>query len=417
MPKHKADYDIDTDSLEEIAVLFIPFDAAGKFYKANALKGVLGFRGLLDDKGLPQDTGDTRSLVGGHKHSEEYYLGAEELRDQLAAIVKQECELVRNMYNPDSDYADNFDSFVKSRRPDEDPTKWSDRRREVVRRSLKGYKYYPDLIFLSENPTKADFPDLIDTGIAEMSYVKRFTLDGQTIPGIKHVNEMAIYLRKDLHERIENAMDGDSSLLLKIDPLSRATTGLVKGGKVEYMLKVTLGRKAGHSFTVAGVHLRAGLTSTNANDWARERSALQRYCDDQGIQMMIGDFNMDLQGDVHGSRGVYFGLETRDQPRFLVRELPDAAYPEYLQQFSNSAGTAHYMGYFQADAATLTLVGPSLYGQLGASGSRSFLGGGRFYSDHPSIYVRVQSKRLSQEAQDAIFKRKIVKIRRNMQIS
>jgi hypothetical protein len=141
MPKHKASYDIDTDSLEEIAVLFIPFDAAGKFYKANAVKGVEGFKGFLDDTGRPQDTDESRSLVGGH------------------------------------------------------------------------------------------------------------------------------------------------------------------------------------------------------------------------------------------------------------------------------------MGYFQADAATLTLVGPSLYGQLGASGSRSFLGGGKYYSDHPSIDVRVQSERLTQEAQDAIFKRKIVKVRRKMQMS
>lgn len=130
---------------------------------------------------------------------------------------------------------------------------------------------------------------------------------------------------------------------------------------------------------------------------------------------MVGDFNMDLQESQQGSRGVYFDLSPETLPRFLIGPLSTTAYPEYVQQYSNSSGTAHYMGYYQADTENLTLVGPSMFGSLGASGSRSLRGGGKFYSDHPSIYLCAESERLTKEAQDALLRRKIVRVVRRMQ--
>ena len=73
------------------------------------------------------------------------------------------------------------------------------------------------------------------------------------------------------------------------------------------------------------------------------------------------------------------------------------------------------MGYFQADTQTLHLTGVGMYGQMGASGSRK-LEGGKYYSDHPSVYLRVESQQLLEEASDTIMKRKILRVKKSMQL-
>lgn len=412
MPKRTREHDIDTDTLEDISVLFIPFDAAGKFYKANVTKGVIGFKGFLDDTGQRrEDTSQKKNLVLSLPKGS--FLSRDELAAKLPDIVKQECELIRNIYNPDKDYDDIFDELVKTQLLGKRSKTWLERIRSTLERNLRGYKHYPDIIFLSENPTGKDFPDTIDTGIPGKGYVKKAALNGSTIKNIKRVNEMAVYLREDLDKRIEDGKSREDGLFLRAEAVTRKTTGLPKGTKDEYILKVTIGRKVGFSCTVAGVHLRAGLTSSNPSDRKKERAALKSFCDSNGIQLMVGDFNMDLQESTEGSRGVYFSLDPESQPRFSIGQTSTVAFPEYVQQYSNSSGTAHYMGFLQADTDTLHLEGTSVYGHQGTSGSRSLQGGGKYYSDHPSVYVRVSSERLTKEASDAILRRKIFRVVRS----
>jgi hypothetical protein len=52
---------------------------------------------------------------------------------------------------------------------------------------------------------------------------------------------------------------------------------------------------------------------------------------------------------------------------------------------------------------------------MAMSASRA-LSGGHYYSDHPSIYVCVDSQRLTQQAQTAIWQRKIVRAKRTFGI-
>ena len=399
----RQNFDEDVNTLEEISVLFIPFDAAGGFYKKNAEKGVRGFEGSLDTDGSRNDAKNhVRSLVPAG--AKDHFLARADIGKELSNIVEQECELVRNMHNPDSAYPDNLDALVKSAR--DDASRWSERRKEKVERNLKGYENYPTLLFLSENPTGSAFPDKIDTKIHGMGYVKKLAIDSTNVSGIRAVNQMAVYVREDVDNRISSSAGDEDGLYFTAEQVTRKTHGLFKGGKDEYILKATIGRKAGESLTVAGVHLRATLTSSNPASRDQERKDLQKFCDAEGIQLLVGDFNMDLQESTQGSRGVFFDNKPENQPRFLIGETSPVAVPQYVQQYSNSAGNAHYMGYLQADTDGLRTVGPSVYGRMGASGSRSLQEGGKYYSDHPSVYVGMESRRVTEEAKKAILKRK-----------
>ncbi|RKH70415.1 hypothetical protein [Corallococcus aberystwythensis] len=413
MPKREFDEGYDVSTLAHISILFIPFDAAKKFYKANTSKGVKGLSASFDDSGARVDGANLANpLVPGMASSA--FLPGPDIATKLADIVRQECDLIRNMHNPDSDHDDNYQSWLASHGPHVDTSQWSDRRKNRIERNLRGYKHYPVFIFLSENPTGSPFPDRIDVSGLGMSYVRKHLIDSSTVKGIKHVNEIALYLREDIDTQLANPKDDD--FYLEASTLTRKTASIQAKlkAKDEYILKVTLGKRYGQSLTVAGVHLRASLTGSNPHERQVERNALQAFCVSEGIQVMVGDFNMDLQETTQGSRGVFFDGRPETQPTYMLAHKSSEAIPRFQQQYSNSAGNAHYMGYYQADTEHLELAGPGMYGLMGASGSRHLHAEGKYYSDHPSIYLQVKSTRLSEEARNKILHRKILRIVRPM---
>ncbi|RKH07660.1 hypothetical protein [Corallococcus carmarthensis] len=414
MPKREFDEGIDTATLPRVSILFIPFDAAKKFYKANTTKGVKGLSATFDDTGKRVDGANLANPLVPSLASSAFLQGPD-IASKLADIVQQECDLIRNMHNPDSDYDDNYQSWLKSNGPQAaDTSQWSDRRKNRIERNLRGYKHYPVFVFLSENPTGSPFPDRIDPSGLGMSYVRRHLIDDATVKGIKHVNEIALYLREDIHEQVENPKN--DGFYLEATTLTRKTASIQTKlkSKDEYILKVTLGNRYGHSVTVAGVHLRASLTGSNPHERQVERNALQTFCVSEGIQVMVGDFNMDLQETTQGSRGVFFDGRPETQPTYMLAHKCTEAIPLFHQQYSNSAGNAHYMGYYQADTEHLELSGPGMYGLMGASGSRHLKSEGKYYSDHPSIYLQVKSTRLSDDARNKIIARKILRVVRPM---
>ncbi|RKH52118.1 hypothetical protein D7Y23_07850 [Corallococcus sp. AB050B] len=414
MPKREFDEGIDTATLPRISILFIPFDAAKKFYKANTTKGVKGLSASFDDTGARVDGANlAHPLVPGMAASD--FLAGPDIAAKLADIVQQECDLIRNVYNPDSDYDDNYQSWLKSNGPQAaDTSQWSDRRKNRIERNLRGYKHYPVFIFLSENPTGSPFPDRIGLSGLGMSYVRRHLIDNSTVKGIKHVNEIALYLREDIDRQVDNTKE--DGFYLEATTVTRKTASIQAKlkAKDEYILKVTLGNRYGHCVTVAGVHLRASLTGSNAQERGVEHKALQAFCVAEGIQVMVGDFNMDLQETSQGSRGVFFDGQPESRPTYMLPHQSPEAIPLFLQQYSNSSGNAHYMGYYQADTEHLEFVGQGMYGLMGTSGSRHLKSEGKFYSDHPSIYLQVKSTRITEQARDRIIARKILRVVRPM---
>ena len=49
----------------------------------------------------------------------------------------------------------------------------------------------------------------------------------------------------------------------------------------------------------------------------KERNALRDFCAHEGIQVLVGDFNLDLQAFNEGHRGVYYDAKLVNMPRFL----------------------------------------------------------------------------------------------------
>lgn len=409
MPKREFDEGHDVSTLMRVSILFIPFDAAKKFYKANTTRGVKGLSASLDDSGMRVDGGDLANpLVASMSPSD--FLPGPDIAAKLADIVEQECDLIRDMHVRDEDYDDNLQAWVRSNGPGVDTSRWSDKRRKRIERNLRGYKHYPVFIFLSENPTGSPFPDRIDVSGLGMSYVRKHLIDDTTVRGIRHVNEIALYLREDIDRQLDPTRD--DGFYLRASTVTRDTASIQAKlkAKDEYILKVTLGDSHGHSLTVAGVHLRASLTGSNAQERLVERHALQAFCAAEGIQVMVGDFNMDLQETTQGSRGVFVDSRPETRPTYMLPHKSTVAIPRFHQQYSNSTGNAHYMGLYQADTEDLELVGPGMYGLLGASGSRHLKSDGKFYSDHPSIYLEVKSTRLTEEARNRILQRKILRV-------
>jgi hypothetical protein len=375
-----------------ISVLFIPFEAAGRFYKMNAARGVFGQMALLEGTGVPMDVGDSKMDIAPAAPHPQWMTGAE-IATALPSIVRQECERIRNIYNPDAKYAENHEALMQSGGPGRTaatlPPGWAQR----VENKLKGYsKHYPILLFLSENPTGQAFPDRIDSGVPGLGYVMKYALDRGVVDGIRRVNEMAVYLREDFDRRLQTTPTRGALFMQAGLVTRRPDSALFKPTKDEYILRVTVGTWGGPSCTVAGVHLRAGLTGSSAHHREAEMRALRQFCAAHGIQLMVGDFNMDLQEAVQGSRGAF--ADAKHEPRFLVPPSGGGAIPEFIQQFSSATGSSHYMGHYQADTKELAISGVSVYGHLGASGGRSLGVGGAYYSDHPSVYVRVESARI-----------------------
>ena len=84
-----------------------------------------------------------------------------DIATRLNEFVKQECELIRNVYNPDSDTNAIFGAIVKAQRSSEQNLEaLSERLRSKLDQSVKGYDRYPTIIFLSENAQdeRAAFP-------------------------------------------------------------------------------------------------------------------------------------------------------------------------------------------------------------------------------------------------------------------
>jgi hypothetical protein len=389
MPKHPLDDE--AAPLFDVSVLFIPFDAKKKFYKANAVHGVKGVITSYDKHGnrvagpaLPNTLVPTMSRAG--------FFDGPEIGKHLAAIVQQECDLIRNIHESDRSFDERLGALLAASGPHADLKRLTPNARNRVERNLRGYKHYPTFIFLSENPTGSPFPERIDTSGLGANYLRKHVIDGSSVKGVRHANEIALYLRED-HDRLFDTGD----MFLETRTLIRDTQGLsVSKSKDEYILKVTLGRRHGASFTVAGVHLRAALASSSASDREKERQALRDYCAAEGIQLMVGDFNMDVQETPFSSRGAYADDKPENAPIYLLPWQSSEASPQYLQQFSNSTGNAHYMGYLQADEEALQFVGQGLYGIVGVSGSRFLKAEDKYYSDHPSIYLAARSTRVAQ---------------------
>lgn len=376
-------------SLGFVPVLFIPFDAAGKFYKANVQAGIKGHSSYLQDDGSKIDIEDTTFVAGFAK--KEQFMTSESIGLNLNRIVQQECDLIRGIYQP----GNNFQSVISSYNSNLNFDTLSDSKKQKIIQILGGYKNYPLLIFLSENSTKKPFPDWINCEYG-ISYKLRGAITNEDISGLRPVNQMAVYARENMY-----------AYTITAENITRGTTGLFGGGKKEYILKVTVSRE-NYSLTLAGVHLRAKLTSASELNCKREFEDLQKFCASQNIQLMIGDFNMDLQETARGSRGVFLpdrrdlSLATAQekdqyfnnyQPKYIAKNTEETIGISYMQQYSNSTGNSHYMGYYQADTEGLTIEGPGVYGLMGASGSRYLKSEELYYSDHPSIYVCLDSKR------------------------
>src|SRR5690606_11157497 len=212
MPPPKRSFDEDTDGLETISVLFIPFEAAKQHYRRKVRHGVEALTGTFEQRGLQLDLQKTAQVPKPGT-----WLDPSQIAANLHQIVRRECELVRKLHNPDGDDR-TFEDFIASQRPGDDPARFASGRRRIDA-SLRGDKYYPTLIFLSENPTDQPFPDCLDASLQGTGhrYVKKHSLES----GLPRVNQMAVYLREDVDRRILQSKGESDALFISTESLTR----------------------------------------------------------------------------------------------------------------------------------------------------------------------------------------------------
>jgi hypothetical protein len=151
----------------------------------------------------------------------------------------------------------------------------------------------------------------------------------------------------------------------------------------EHTLLVTYAH-GDYKCTVAGVHLTSKNTSANSSALKLQLDNLQKFCEENEVDLAIGDFNMNMN-QYSGSTGARFGSSV-----FVAQSAASPVNVSYHEQFTNSSNDKHFMGYYIANPQKTFLEGVGLVSLHGLSLSRSV--GGRYFSDHAPIYVNVRCK-------------------------
>lgn len=349
-----------------LTVLFIPFDAAVSHKTRNAGNGVDG------QHVTPDPSNDTNTVRTGRVPVEAQGVpmtNAEHV--PLGVIVSDTCRQAlddrRTIH--EHPYAGTPAYTARS------AEKFEDR----IRRRLAS-RWCPDLIFLSEEPKGVPFED---------SFV--VTLEGVNImyekigfAGSLPVQRIAAY-RRSGQAGFWNAEAAKKDYQ----------------GSTEHILVATY-VYGNESCRIAGVHLTSKNTAARPGTASHDKilSELRAYCQAHKISLAIGDFNADVRdyagatvGALPHSTKFYNRLQCAacGEPqrstdaacaKCLGRKVAPNNKPAWIEQFSNSVNTAHYMG--------LVVFGTEVFAEQRPVLSLQRSLDAAYFSDHPPIYADVQ---------------------------
>lgn len=342
----------------DVSVLFVPFDAALQHYRRNAERGVIGYtmevhpgqppgekrrcgeEMRVEDTGVAIDFKQKSKTLGDRDASLTCLLEA--AYDQARTVAANE------YYHPDAS---------------------SKRRRlqynTVIRRKMT--ELFPDILFLSEQPKGLEFPGKISL-MREITLPVTYECIGTA--GSLPVQRIFGYIRSDLKDQ------WSSRELVKRS-----------GGPEEKLLAVS-GTIAGVKLCVAGVHLTSNNTKIAADTSAYNNAiaALRTFCSANGIDVAIGDFNLDLRMASRDRQSGGVGILPSSMI-FIAKNEPAPMGTQWKEQYSNSANDKHYMGCMVVNTAAITLQDQhllSLQRSVKSSGERAY------HSDHPPIYARLE---------------------------
>ena len=363
-----------------ISVLFIPFDAAVSHKTRNAGRGVDGRR-VTPGPSMP-DPEDNAYTVGTERIRVEA-IGvpmSNAAHAPLSAIVSDACRQAVDARAPTPEHPYVGTPAYNAAMA----TLFEERMRR--RRASR----CPDLIFLSEEPKGVSFDASFQVTLDGVPVMyERFGVAGD-IP----VQRIAAY-RRSGHVGFWQAQPETKKYEWDTKKHQEATENILVA-RYEYDSEWC---------KIAGVHLTSKNTAARPGtaNHARILSELEEYCVMGGISLAIGDFNASVRDHDGGTVGaVPHSTKLRNRVRCAAckgttwradgacaacnrKKLEPALVnnePEWIEQYSNSVNTAHYMG--------LVAFGTNVFTQqsLALSLQRSL--GGAYFSDHPPIYAEIQ---------------------------
>ncbi|MCP3060382.1 hypothetical protein LXT21_16505 [Myxococcus sp. K38C18041901] len=371
-------------------VLFIPFDAGKNFYKKSGAKGTL-HADLVPSKGnhfapladltaskalsqynnakLPNATAFEKPVVASTATAATPAAAAPTGAAAAAASSSSGSAAAAPRLLLMAELAHRYSDIVREHIiKSTDVDVWmkihlkggANMRSELVR-------FCPEIIFLSEEPTDAPFPDALNP-FPQLAYRKIGSLK-ELLRGTMSVdckNEIAVYALEDAGAT---------------GPSIYSVGHLLRQG-VKHQEKWLCVTKRARDFpgaiTIAGVHLDSGYTGKVAA--AAKEGALEtvgKFAQTRGVDALLGDLNMD-SAELHGG---FFP----NHLAFMVNPTDGAIYPVYQVSHSNSSDTKNYMGGLIVDKSRVGLLPLNLRGQWAMSLSRTI--DNAYYSDHPAIII------------------------------
>jgi len=353
-----------------ISVLFIPFDAAVQHKTRNATRGVEGQR-VVPGPSMPLRYGDTTNPVRTERVPVEPkgvpMTNAEHA--PFSTIVSDACK--------QAVYA----RLATSVHPYLGTPAYNDKSAELFKQRMQRRlpSRCPHLIFLSEEPKGVPFEDAVIVTLDGVGV----TYQRIGVAGSLPVQRIAAYSR--------SGQAGQWHAQWETKTYQGSTENILVASYVF----------GNESFKIAAVHLTAKNTAATPGTPKHDRilSELRQFCQTHGISAAIGDFNADVRDYGGGTVGAL-----PDSTKFRNRvqcatcgaaewsngackqcngELARAHNePEWIEQYSNSVNTAHYMGLVTFG------TGVALQEWQALSLQRSL--DGAYFSDHPPIYADIQ---------------------------
>lgn len=331
-----------------VTVLFVPFDAKKQHYERNARNGVKGSK-LRRVNPDPAWDGSDMAVEGAveavdvRTHGQAMTQSA--ISDQLARIIDGICREAL------AEEPQSLRPVSKKRGRDEREYGFSP-------------NSYPMFVFVSEVHSSLQLPSELTVG-----------------PGVEYTwigaNEAQLGEQKiAAYVRTSPKFGGEwrARPLQKQSPTHKKTEHVLV---IDYVF-------FGYRCSVAGVHLSSKNTGASKAVRDIELQAVATFCQQENIQVAIGDFNLDLRGVSGGGVGAIPG-----QTSFTPNRTGGSAAITYHQQFTNSSNTAHYMGYVVADQERLRLTGVGTAQLFGLSLRRE--GDAGYFSDHAPIFLKLES--------------------------
>jgi hypothetical protein len=341
----------------KLSVLFIPFDAAIQHFGRNAKNGVVGYSMQKDVVGQTQQwkmeeeevepSGSAFELRPEKKLGLDSATATSKLQGWLESVIKHTCDQI--LGESSMEYPLPYQTMSQ-----EQQKKYQNK---MVSRQVT---LYPDVLFLSEEPGEVAFPDTITLKVGQSNQVTYYRIG---VAGSLPVQRIYGYVR------------GGTGHIWKAEALVKKNALF----NVQENVLVIRCELYGSKCCLAGVHLTSKNVGASPEKSEKIIEELKTFCATQHtpIQFVLGDFNIDPRaGTAIGNVGALPSTTT-----YMAQQSHATMGVNYMEQYSNSTNTKHFMGHLVVDSHV------SLGGKMGLSLQRSL--GGEFFSDHPPIYVEL----------------------------